>query len=259
MVRKKQDPSRLNGEIFRIAIVVFLVLGMLGIAWAAMSSYFRHSRLFLVRNISVAEGLGSLDIPELTRLKGNNIFGIDLGMVEEKIQEKYPQIADLRVLRRFPDEICVLGTHRSAVMAVLMDGRQLSVSVDGFFIGAVDRSDGAILPVVKGLARQKTLPGTAIEDPNVSIAFQLVDLFRKEQALAALELKGVDLSDTARIVCVVGSDKTRFDVVMDKDNLAARVHTLSVIIGRTDIALEEVKYIDLRFNEPVIGKKKAKK
>ena len=47
--------------------------------------------------------------------------------------------------------------------------------------------------------------------------------------------------------------------MIDSGNIDGKIKTLSMIIDRTGISLAEVKYIDLRFKEPLIGKKKAKK
>ena len=78
MVKRKPNPSTsINEDILRAGIIAFLLLAAAGIAWAAMSSYVVGSGLFTVQRVTVAEGLGEINVPELKKLEGRNIFKVD--------------------------------------------------------------------------------------------------------------------------------------------------------------------------------------
>ena len=259
MAKKKPNPSTsINEDILRAGIAAFLVLAAAGIAWAAMSAYVTGSGLFTVHRVTVAEGLGEINVPELKKLEGKNIFKVDLAGVEARVCAKYPQMAGLKVLRRFPDEILVAGTRRELFASLFFGGRVMTVSRDGFIIGPWGKEDPDLV-LVKGVVARTALPGEKIADPHFDLARQLIDLLRRDDVFGAAPLHSVDVQDAGHIVCVLGRLPVKFDVVIDGNEIEGKIKMLSMIIGRTGIALPEVKYIDLRFKEPVIGKKKAKK
>lgn len=260
MAKRKQNPSPISIDVTRWGIVVALVLFAAVIAGIALSSFLRHSGLFVIKSVVMSEGLGEINVPELTKLKGQNIFQVDLEKVEQKVSARYPGVAGLEVLRRFPDEISIVGTRRTAFAVAVMDGRSAMLSRDGCFIGSQGKED-ALLVVIKGLQRQKYLPGTMLVDPRGNEALKAIELVHSDPVLTALHLRSLDVSDTAKATLTFGliDDPARFDVVLDRENYAAKLKTLAVMVARTELALKEVKYIDLRFETPVIGKRKTKK
>ena len=260
MAKRKQNRSRNSIDIVRWGIITALVLVAVVISWLALSSYLRHSGLFTIRNVVIADGLGAVSVPELAKFKGRNIFSVDLEKVQAKLVARYPQIAELKVLRRFPDEIEVSGLRRQAYASVLTDGRSVAVSRDGYFIGTPGKEDGPLV-LVRGVRHQKSSTGIKVEDPALSLAFHAIEQIQKDAALAAFPAQSLDVSDPNKLTFVFGrtEDPARFEVIVDKGSWSSQLKTLSVMIARTELAINEVKYIDLRFDTPVIGKKKAKK
>ncbi|MBF0593497.1 MAG: FtsQ-type POTRA domain-containing protein [Candidatus Omnitrophica bacterium] len=293
MVKRRQNPFPINIDAARVGIIAALTVAAVIISAAALSSFVRHSGLFVVKEIAMAGGLEEVNVPELIKLKGQNIFSVDLEKIQSRIAARYPQIAQLEVLRRFPDEILVSGKLRRVFSTALVDGKNVGLSRDGYFLGPSVKAD-ADLPLIRGLQRQSTSSGTPGADPVMDIAFRAIEQVQNDPALTALHLRALDVSDPNKITfffagltvppadktavaAVKGSDKpstarlkgarqlaaledaARFDVVVDRDNCSAKLKTLSVMVAKTELALNEVKYIDLRFDPPVIGKKKVKK
>ncbi len=260
MAKRNQNRSPISIDLVRFGVIAVFVLLALVISGVALTSFVRHSGLFVIRDVVISESLGEVNVPELAKLKGQNIFLVDLEKVEQKVISRYPGIAGLEVLRRFPDEILVAGARRTAFAAALMDGKSVLLSRDGCFIGALGKEDGP-LAVIKGMRHQKVSSGIMLNDPFGLEALKAVELVYKDPALAALHLRGLDVSDPNKIVFTFGlaEDPARFEVMVDKDNYALKLKTLSVMVARTELAVNEVKYIDLRFETPVIGKRKTKK
>ncbi|MBF0387770.1 MAG: hypothetical protein HQL20_07945 [Candidatus Omnitrophica bacterium] len=258
MARKKPNQSLFSIDLVRWLVIAVFVLIAVIISVVALVSFVRHSGIFLIREVVVAESLGEINIPELAKIKGKNIFQVNLAVVEQKILAKYPGVAGLAVLRRFPDEIAVLGARRTAFAAAQMDGRVLALSRDGCFIGAP--GDGPLV-VIKGLARQKTATGTLLTDPDGAAILAAVEQVAQDPALTALHLRTIDVSAVDKSVFSFGlsADPARFDVIVDKESYTKKLKTLSVMVARTGLAVNEVKYIDLRFETPVIGKRTSKK
>ncbi len=260
MVKRKQNQFLISIDIARWGIVLALVAAVIGISYLAMFSYVRRSGLFNIKEVAVSEKIGKLDIPEFDKLKGKNIFVVDLEGLQTKISGKYPQIAGLKVLRRFPDEISIQGERRIAVALVLVDGRSVAVSHDGYFIGAPSKEDSTLV-LVKGLQKQKSSAGTRVKDLLLENILSALDWVRKDRTLTGYHLHAIDVTDISKLVFSFGeaADPARFDVFVDKDNCVDKMKVLSVMLVRNDLAVNEIKYIDLRFNPPVIGKKKVKK
>ncbi len=258
MARKK-SPSR-GPEAFRPFLLgMALILG-LALAAAALVFGFRTlaaSALFRVQAVRAAESLQPLDLGDLQKLKGKNIFTVDLDKVEAGIHARHPGIADLRVTRRYPDEIYVTGIRREAFAVVAIDGRQWLVDRNGYMIAAPGPEHKS-LTLVKGLMRQKAASGAPVVDRNIRTAFDIMALFGKDPHLAGLVLRSVDVGDLTRIACDVVDGESGFLALIDKDNIPARLKTLAEVLMRGGIDLAQVKYMDLRFGAPVIGQKKAR-
>jgi len=260
MAKRKQKSSPISIDFLHRGIIAALILAAFIISWVALSSYIRNSGIFTVHAVTAVESLGALDFPDLERLKGKNIFSVDLENVQAKIAVRYPQIADLKVMRRFPDEISVSGTRRAAFAEVLVDGRMVVVSRDGYFLGNPGKDDGALI-VIRGLARQRTTPGTLVSGSLVTLALQSVEQVLKDPTLSAFHLRSLDLSDAGRILFSFVRPDTivKFDVIMEKDSCLAKLKTVSAMLARPELSADEIKYIDLRFESPVIGKRKTRK
>lgn len=239
---------------------MFLVLSASAISWLAVSSFVKRADLFIVKDVILSEGLAAVKMPELDKLKGQNVFDVDLAGVQARIAARYPQVAGLRVLRFLPDAISISGEYRTPYALVLMDGKSVMISRDGYYIGPAGKEQAGLV-LVKGLQHQKPVPGALVADPALSAAIQAVDLILKDERLEHLHLRSVDLADASKMVFAFGlpEDAAKFDVVVDKLKGMDKLKVLSVMVSKTELALAEVKYIDLRFDAPVIGKKKAKK
>lgn len=260
MARRKQRLS-LKPDLFRAVGLVFIIV--LGIAFVVLgaAAFLRGvcaSSLFTVRDITIAENIKPLDLPELAKLKGQNLFSVDLLKVEARIRARYPHLADLCVLRQFPDQILVTATKRDPFARISMDGHVVVIDRHGYMIGpSVEGPEP--LTVIKGLKRQKVAYGDRVGDARIKLAVTIITLFHQEKRLAAVGLETLHMDDLTRIVCDLGAEEAGFQVYIDKDNVAARFSTLSDVLSRGGLDLKQIKYMDLRFGEPILGQKKVKK
>jgi cell division septal protein FtsQ len=260
MAKRKPSPS-LNPDIVRtVGVVCIFILGI-ALAAMALAAFLRGvcaSSLFTVSSVSIAQNIQPLELPELSKLKGQNLFSVDLSKIEARVRAKYPQLADLRVLRQFPDQVFITGLKRDPFAKVAMDGRLVVIDRDGYVIGAPIEGQEA-LTVIKGLKRQKASAGDQIQDERMKTGMAVSTFFHQEKKLSSALLEAVNVEDPTRIVCDLGSGEARFQVFIDKDNMAARLRMLSDVLSRGGLDLNQIKYMDLRFGEPIIGQKKVKK
>jgi hypothetical protein len=87
----------------------------------------------------------------------------------------------------------------------------------------------------------------------------IVMLFHQDKKLSSARLGTVDLEDITRIICDLKIEEADFQVFIDKENIPDRLKILSEVLSRGGLDLQQIKYMDLRFGEPILGQKKAKK
>ena len=260
MAKRRQSPSLDPDRVRTVGLVCVFALGI-ALAVMALAAFFRGvcaSPLFTIRGVAVDEHIQPLELPELAKLKGQNLFSVDLAKLEARVRTRYPQLADLRVMRQFPDQIFITAIKRTPFAKVLLDGHAYVIDRDGYIIGSPLEGQQS-LTFIKGVKRQKVSTGEPLQDERVKFAVTVIALFQQEKRLSAVGLETVNVDDLARIVCDLGTDEAKFQAVIDKDNIAARVKTLSEVLSRGGLDLTQIKYMDLRFGEPIIGQKKARK
>ncbi|MBF0331435.1 MAG: FtsQ-type POTRA domain-containing protein [Candidatus Omnitrophica bacterium] len=257
MARKKPNPS-LNPDLVRSVGLACILLLAIALFILGSASFLRSSPLFVVRDISMADSLQQLEIPELLKLRGQNIFYVDLAKIESRIRQKYPQLSNLHVMRRFPDQIFVMATQREPFAAVAFDNRICVIDRNGFMMGP-PLKDQPPLAVIRGLKSQRVAPGDQVSDENVRLAIEIITLFHQDGRLPGFVLSSLHVNDPTRITCDIQKDGLEFQVIIDKEHRVQRLKTLSDVLTRGGLDLLQIKYMDLRFGEPVIGQKKVKK
>lgn len=255
MARKRQNISP-DPVLVRTVGYASIFIFSLALTVMAGASFLRTAPFFRVKEVVVADTIQALDLPGLLKVKGQNIFTVDLSRLEARIRGKYPQLAELRVMRRLPDQIFVMAVKREPFAFALLDGRTCVIDREGFVISQSPAGQ-VPLPLVRGLRHQKVLSGEQVQDERVRVASQVIALCREDARLAAAALQTVNVEDLERVVCVF-EEGAGFDVILDKDNVPARIKMLSDVLSRGGLDLARVKYMDLRFSEPVIGQKKVK-
>lgn len=258
MAKRKPPRPQLPVDLLRNVgiVIIFGVSLFFLVGW--IISYAGASGLFTVREIAVAENLGQVDAPELDKLKGHNIFAVRLDPLEARLRSRYPALSGLRVMRSFPDQILVTAVKRESFARLAGVNRSFTVDRDGYLTG-IAGPDDSVLPLIRGIRTGKTSLGEALEDERIKTAVDIITLFRTDGLLTAVPLKSVDVSDMNRISCVIGDDASGIEVIVDDKTFRKRTGELGTLLSRGEIDLMEVKYIDLRFGQPIIGQKKKTK
>ncbi len=65
-------------------------------------------------------------------------------------------------------------------------------------------------------------------------------------------IKDINIENLSKIQLTLSN---QLDVIIDRDKVAQKIRVLGVILAQERLDLKEVKYVDLRFKEPIIGKK----
>lgn len=234
-----------------IRVIIFLFIGLTCfVGYTKAQDMLLHNELFTVHDVFVEKSIEFIDRKQLLALKGKNIFTIDLMKIHHRIRSQYPQIAQLHIVKELPDHIKILAKKRDAVFAFVLKGKYLLVDKDAVAMYYVDKPGD--LPMVYGPVGVgfKIMLGTGISAEYVFDALKIINAFKAHPQIARFKLIDIDLSNVSRysIACAGG-----FKILLDKENYATKLDMLEALLSQRKIDFNTAKYVDLRFNEPVLG------
>jgi cell division septal protein FtsQ len=251
MARKRQ--KILLFPLFKIGVVVLLASLLGFVCYRGVSYAFSESDFFKVKVIKVDPSLVVVNRDALEKIKGENIFAVDLVHVHEKLAKRYPQIEGLKVTRQFPDQISVEATPRLPVAQFKVGRKVMTIDDQGVVLSTTTPRDEKF-PFVDGimLKNQHVALGKPLKRQEVDIALDLIAAFEANRVLESYTIESIHVENTSKVEFLVSNGLRIF---VDQDELPRRMRLLGFILTRADINLEEINYLDLRFKEPVIGKK----
>jgi cell division septal protein FtsQ len=238
-------------------IIKFVAYGLVAVlaGWAVglgAKHLFKNSDYFRVRSVIIDSALPFVDKNDLKNLLGKNIFGVDLRAVQRRLNDKYPQASHLKVVRHFPGQIAVVAKQRHPFVQLSADGRTVILDTQGVVL-ALEAEEGK-QPLVTGvkLGGQKIAQGLPLKNADLETVLAIVKNFQAEKNLSSYRLTKVHVESPSKIHLTLLDHP---DVIVDRDKIAQRIKILGVILSQGQLDLKQVNYIDLRFREPVIGKK----
>ena len=238
--------------------IISVALLALTLGWGAyqqMSNIFTKTSYFKVKDILVDPGLEFINKHDLERLKGINIFSINLPEVQRKLDYKYPQIKDLKVARRFPNQIFIAAKKREPFAQTNWQRRTLTVDEYGVILSMVSQPDKR-LPFIEGIQpKEKVALGLPLNDDESKAALEVIKKFKKNQDLSRYNIAQINVTDLSRINCFLSNN---LSVIVDTRGLEDKMGMLSLVLTSGQLKIDQVNYLDLRFKEPVIGKKDSK-
>ena len=234
-----------------IRIIVFVFIGFVFFTgYVNALEFLTHSPLFEIKDVMIDRSIQFIDLRSLKDLKGHNIFKVDIKQIEHQIAEHYPYIAQLRVVRQLPDRILILAKKREPLMQVYFKKKYLLLDTEG--VALYYTLAPAALPQVYGipLERDWLFLGGHIHGPELSKVADILNSFKASPYLNHWRIHAVQAGNLSKIDMLVGEN---MHVILDQDNTQVKIEVLQMLISANKIDLNKVKYIDLRFKEPVIA------
>lgn len=255
MKRKSKGPS-FNFAFLSRFVVGVLVVFLLVVAGRMVWDHFKGSDLFKIKTIVVSDpSMQFIKASRLVNLKGKNIFALDLKPLTEKLQAQYPEIAEIKLLKRFPDQIAVATKRRVAFAQVRMRNKDITIDGQGVMLSVgLAAFPSQELPLIVGVDFQKTwpAPGRQLQGQELKTALTLIKAFRSNKYLSVYKILKIDVTNLSQIEFYM-TDTLK--VIVDQNNLFDKIQMLSLMLSQAKLKLDEINYIDLRFKEPIIGKK----
>ena len=234
-----------------IRTIVFLFIGFVFFTgYVNTVEFLTSSPLFEVKDVMIDRSIQFIDLRSLKNLKGKNIFKIDIKRIERQISRTYPYIAQLRVVRQLPDRILVLAKKREPLMQIYFKKKYLLLDTQG--VALYYTLQPADLPQVYGvpLERDWLFFGRTIRGPELNKVVDILNMFKASPYLGRWRIHAVQAGNLSKIDMLVGEN---MHVILDQDDTQDKIELLQMLISANKINLNQVKYIDLRFKEPVIA------
>lgn len=253
-VRKKPDNSK-KPKPPPYGKMLFLLPFLLIVAvvfWSFYALYIKSPH-FVVRNIIMIgrESESSVDYDDLEQMViGRNIFKLNLKEAKNYMLDNYHELLNFQLTRAFPNSVIAVITLRKPV-AQLYQKRYYPVDKDGVILSGVKNYSDEKLPIISGvrsnLSRQV---GVATDSKRVKKALLLLKELNSTDILNEHTLVEIDVSSIRNAIFFL---EEGLEVKIGHENYASRLENLKKILQDPKIKPADIRYIDLRFKEPVIG------
>lgn len=233
-----------------LRIIIFLFIGVV-LFWiySRTSHYLNNAPLFNIKDVMIDQSISFIDHRPLMRLKGQNIFSVDTNKLHRQLSQQYPQISQLRVVKQMPDIIMVLAKKRDVLLQFQVKHRYLVVDTEG--VTMFYAPSPLSVPLVKGLALEnvRIILGASSNVKEVNLMVDLIRQFKAHPQTSRLKIVAVDASNLSKIQLTV---MPNIQIITDQEDIARKIDMLEILLNNGKIKWNQVKYIDLRFKEPII-------
>jgi hypothetical protein len=256
--------------LFKLLFIVLAVFIALALIIGYLLQVLTTSDYFKVKNVSDA---GELNV-ELSYLKGKNIFILNLPQESINIAKSCPDCLRVRFTRILPDRLFIEFVKRKPLALVKLY-RYFAVDEDGVFFNTSQGPESLSLPLITGLEKKipGIDPGRICKVKELTLAIAIIKEANKFRNLTDYPIQKIDVSaaDDIAIVIPIDSAKATYhdlqapagqkilEVRISQGNIVEKIAVMSGLINQEKDNLANIKYIDLRFKEPVIKFKDAVK
>jgi len=258
----RKNPFGIMRVVYPIKFIIVIVIIFLAAAFSI--GYFqrilKNSNYFRIKDIVVSEN--NID---LSYLKGQNIFGIDLQRESGYISRAYPTYRKIRLIRILPNRLFVNFIKRRA-FAYIKLYRYFCVDEDLVLFDMPQQLEEPDLPLVLGLETKIFGPktGTKYNVKELALALNIIKNAKTNKSLKGYKIKRIDVANlsSASFFIIPASNYPRgevskeypvlLEIKIGQDNIKDKINILSGLLGQVKNDWNNIKYIDLRFKEAVI-------
>ena len=209
--------------------------------------------LFLVREVEV-QWVGGVAQPRPTHFRLSppaSIFRVDLGSLSQAFRQKYPLAEVERMDCVLPNRIVAALRPRQIVAQLRLLRKYYPISENGRMVGTA--SDRALvnLPVLslEGMRADPLTVGTDLSRQGFWKVSDILAAVQRDRGIAGKPVREVRLQGEDLFVVLESGTELRFS----SDELGEGWQRLWELISQRHSLLEEARYVDLRFEDPVIA------
>lgn len=230
----------------------FILLSLLAIALWALWGYAQRSDAFRIAQVSLPQN-ASFTLRE--SLLNANLWELDLHRLADELKQQQPWLREVRIVRQLPNTIRVDAIPRIPVAQVRID-RWYPVDGEGFVLPHGSAEPAEHLIRMSGFERGPALTaGKEHADARLQLALRLLEKWRRAPASLSRRLTEINVADPQRIRFIINfASQNEVEVRCGSEpELDAHLKRLQAALKAVMKHPLTVKYIDVRFPEPVIG------
>ncbi len=259
--KKKTSNSRFSfklfagAEKFLLASVPYVIsLAVIGVFFGGVIAYALNSSAFQLQEVKILN-IGMLTPEQSFKFcelnPGENLIMLDLVNVQQMVKRKHPEFREVLVHRVLPNRIEVTLKRRTPVAQVAY-ARYVQIDKDLVILPGSSVMPFKNLTIIQGVAapREGLYVGVSIQDGQAKKAIKLAELIRQSSILKKHALTKIDIGDPKNISLFVDSD---IEIRIGSSHLIERFKILDQTLKNIALDRSKIRYIDLRFDDVVIG------
>lgn len=256
MAKRQKKPLRLSPAALKTAAAFIAIVFLLFFLYRGYRALIFGSDTFTVKSIVFDQGLDFIDVSDVGYVKGKNIFSVDLKELQKRLGRKYPQTYYLSVMRRYPNQLYITAQQRQPYVQLTTGGHTFLID-DGGVVMSMAKENDRSLPMVEG-ARVRSGDvklGRYCKSDQINAAILVVKAFLQVKDLSSYKIQTINVERLSQIEVILDN---KLKVIVDTDNLRNKMAMLGVVLTEVHFDLGDTEYVDLRFKQPIRGKKNGK-
>lgn len=248
MARKK---TKIIFNVFPFVIVGIAIL----ISAIFVSSFLQNSPYFKIKEIICSDKERLAKIEKIVVVKNKNIFSVNLNEVSKTIQERYPAISEISVTRGFPNKLIVTFKERIPFAKLNLLNKNFIIDNEAVIINKPENFDDSVLPTINGSAItfRDLRTGQKIKSKNLNLALFLLRYMNNSIKLKQFQVSYLDPSNLNKIYFTVNNS---IQIMVKEEDFKEKLKILNSLFDQLAGEINNIKYIDLRFKDPIINYKK---
>ncbi len=231
-----------------------LSLALVGVLFGAVIAYAVNSSTFLLEEVRILNA-GTLTSEQAFQFcelrKGENLIALDLVNVQQVIKRRHPEFKEVRVRRVLPNRVEVLLKRRTPTAQVAFS-KFVQIDKDLVILPGSALAPFRNLTVIEGtpIPREGLTVGVTIRDTATKKAIKLMDIIKRSNVLRKHVLTKIDIGDSKNLSLFVDQD---IEIKIGNSHLIERLKILDQTLKTIELDRSKIRYIDLRFDDVVIG------
>ncbi|MFC1703747.1 cell division protein FtsQ/DivIB [Candidatus Omnitrophota bacterium] len=239
---------------FLKVVIAILVISVFGFGAYHLVIFIKNSSFFNVKSIIAQDEEYTILADNIKHVKGKNIFSLELSRLSSALEKSFPTMAQVLLLRQFPDAIVIHCKKRIPVAKLKLEGQFVFIDRDAVILPASDDSLKDELPLIQGIKTSSNnfRIGKSVRERGLIAALSLVEALQQSGVIGEVTLRHIDIIDRNNLSLNIAE---HVEVRVGTEEYKEKLRILNILLHQPDIDLDTIKYIDLRFKEPIVGKK----
>ena len=253
---KRSGPATSRRGVLLLSVSFLSGIALLAAGQGAVDDFLSHP-VFLVREIEVQwpQGIPARS-PRFRLNPPTSIFRVDLKALSTNFQRRFPTVEVEDIRRVLPNRLVAVMRLRKVVGQVNLSRSYAPVSDDGIVIGPGLSTPRPDLPVLTLSGLQgPLLVGRALDCPSFWKASELLATLHRDGGIAGHRVLSLRVEGENLFIGLDSGTEIRFS----GNHLSDAWQQLAGVVSRRPDVLTQAGYIDLRFEDPVIGGKNEKR